>query len=75
MKDRYMFQGDISEIENKDLEKQFNTIVLGLFQLAVYEDYKILNSSINMLRIMFEQRKDLLSNFKKNMICGKGNLK
>lgn len=31
MKDRYMFQGDISETENKDLEKQFNTIVLGLF--------------------------------------------
>lgn len=27
-----------------------------------------------MLRIMFEQRKDLLANFKKMLICGKGNL-
>jgi hypothetical protein len=27
-----------------------------------------------MLRIMFEQRKDLLNNFKGVLICGKGNL-
>ena len=27
-----------------------------------------------MLRGMFEQRKDLLENFKKLLICGKGNL-
>lgn len=78
MKDRYMFQGEIIDLEDQnnvtELRKQFNTIVLGLFELSVYEDYKILDSSLNMLRIMFEQRKDLVSNFKKNLICGKGNL-
>ena len=33
-----------------------------------------MNSSLRMLRTMFEQRKDLLDYFKAILICGKGNL-
>lgn len=45
-----------------------------MFELSIYKDYKLLNSSLYMLRIMFEQRKDLLNNFKKVLICSRGNL-
>ena len=60
-KDRYFFQGD-SDIEDKD--KLFNDIVLSLFELPVYQNESLLNSSLVMLRGIFEQRKDLSKNFK-----------
>lgn len=60
-KDRYLFQGDI-DIDDK--EKLFNDIVLSLSELPVYQNHNLLNSSLVMLRGIFEQRKDLLKNFK-----------
>lgn len=78
MKDRYIFQGDLIDFEREGFEdeinEQFNTIVLGIFELCAFENYKLLNSSLIMLKTMFEQRKDLIANFKKILICGKGNL-
>lgn len=60
-KDRYFFQGDF-EVEDK--EKLFNDIILSLSELPVYQNHNLLNSSLVMLRGIFEQRKDLLKNFK-----------
>ncbi len=37
-------------------------------------DHKLLNSSLTILKNMFEQRKDLIGKFKKMLICGRGNL-
>lgn len=60
--------------EEERINKNFQTIVLGLFELSAFDNYKLLNSSLSMLKAMFEQRKDLIANFKKVLICGKGNL-
>jgi hypothetical protein len=35
-------------------------MVLAIFELPVYQNHKLLNSSLIMLREMFEQRKDLI---------------
>ena len=72
MKDRYLFQGSPEDEEDK--EKLFNDIVLSLFELPAYQNKNLLNSSLVMLRGMFEQRRDLLNSFKSIIICGKGNL-
>jgi hypothetical protein len=49
-------------------------MVLSLFELPIYKNHKLLNSSLMMIRSMFEQRKDVIDNFKSILICGKGNL-
>ena len=49
-------------------------MILSLFELPVYKNDQLLNSSLKMLRMMFEQRKDLIDEFKGLLICGKGNL-
>ena len=56
------------------MNEHFNDIVLSLLELPVYQDYKLLNSSLVMIRSIFEQRKELLENFKAILICGKGSL-
>lgn len=71
-KNRFMFQSDLALPEERD--EDFNNLVLALFELPVYQNYKLLNSSLNMLRTMFEQRKDLLDSFNRILICGKGNM-
>lgn len=71
-KDRYLFQGTAEEDQNH--EKLFNDMVLSLFELPVYQNKKLLNYSLVMLRGIFEQRRDLLKNMKSMIICGKGNL-
>ena len=45
-----------------------------MFELPVFENHKLLNASLKMLREMFEQRKDMIDKFKRILICGKGNL-
>lgn len=49
-------------------------MVLSLLELSGFKDEKVMNSSLRMMRMMFEQRKDLLDYFKAILICGKGNL-
>ena len=41
-------------------EYSLDTIVLSLFELTGYKNKNLLNSSLNMLRAMFEQRHDLI---------------
>jgi len=69
-KNRYLFQG------YKDMEQRpdFQTMVLSMFELPVFQNHRLLNSSLKMLRQMFEQRKDMVEKFKTILICGKGNL-
>ena len=75
MKDRFMFQGEeIISLSEEERDDYFNNLALALFELPIYQNCKLLNSSLNMLRTMFEQRKDLLDNFNKILICGKGNM-
>lgn len=69
IKNRYLF----SEIEAIDW-CTFDNIVLALFELPAYHNDKLLNNSLKMLRVMFEQRCELINNFKAMLICGKGNL-
>ena len=66
---RYLFQASPDqEVPN------FNNMILALFELPVYKSDQLHNSSLRMLRMMFEQRKDLIDEFKGLLICGKGNL-
>lgn len=68
-KNRYLFQGTGGkEVPN------FNNMILGLVELPAFKNEHLLNSSLRMLRMMFEQRKDLIDQFKGLLICGKGNL-
>ena len=68
-KNRYLFQGSgEGEVPN------FNNMILALLELPAYKSEHLLNSSLRMLRMMFEQRKDLIEQFKGLLICGKGNL-
>ncbi|CAM6004639.1 unnamed protein product [Sphagnum balticum] len=68
-KDRYLFQGD-----GNPGAGSFDSMVLALFELPVYNNDKLLSSSLRMLRWIFEQRKDLIDQFKGILVCGKGNL-
>lgn len=68
-KNRYLFQGT-GEKETPS----FDSMVLSLLELPVYKDNKLLSSSLRMLRFFFEQRKDLIEQFKGILVCGKGNL-
>lgn len=43
-------------------------------EISVYHNEKLLSSGLNMLRSIFEQRKDLINNFQTLLICSKGNL-
>ena len=52
----------------------FNKIVLSLFELSGFQNKTLLNSSLNMLRAMFEQRSDIIDAYKSLLICGRGNL-
>ena len=67
-KDRYLFQGGTLT------QTSFDSMVLALFELPVYKNDKMLSSSLKMLRSIFEQRKDLIDQFKGILVCGKGNL-
>lgn len=68
-KNRYLFQGSPDQpVPNYD------NMILSLLELPVYKNDQLLNSSLRMLRLMFEQRKDLIEQFKGLLICGKGNL-
>jgi hypothetical protein len=67
-KNRYLFQGAGEEVPS------FESMVLSLFELPVYKSDKLLSSSLRMLRMIFEQRKDLIEQFKGILVCGKGNL-
>lgn len=49
-------------------------MVLALFELPAYKSDKLLSSSLRMLKMMFEQRNDLIEQFKGILVCGKGNL-
>ncbi len=69
-KDRYLFQGQ----KNSATVYSFEEMVLAMFELPVFENHKLLNASLKMLREMFEQRKDMIDKFKRILICGKGNL-
>lgn len=82
-KNRYLFQGVTRPEELQGLTEEqishkmsehFQHIVLSLMELPIYHDYKLLNSALVMLRSIFEQRKELIDNFKAILICGKGNL-
>lgn len=66
---RYLF----SEVEDSGW-CTFGDIVLALFELPAYKNIKLINNSLKMLRAMFEQRSQLIRNFKAMLICGKGNL-
>ena len=55
-------------------EFSLDNIVLSLFELSGFQNKKLLNSSLNMLRSMFGQRRDLIENYKNLLIVGKGNL-
>ena len=68
-KNRCLFQGT----GEKDTPT-FDSMVLALLELPVYKDNKLLSSSLRMLRFFFEQRKDLIEQFKGILVCGKGNL-
>lgn len=67
-KNRHLFQGGDQQVPS------FEAMVLALFELPVYKSDKLLNSSLRMLRMVFEQRKDLIEQFKGILVCGKGNL-
>ena len=67
-KDRYLFQG------GQLINISFDSMVLALFEEPVYKNDKLLSSSLKMLRSIFEQRKDLIEQFKGILVCGKGNL-
>lgn len=69
-KDRYLFQGQ----KNSATVYSFEEMVLAMVELPVFENHKLLNASLKMLREMFEQRKDMIDRFKRILICGKGNL-
>lgn len=49
-------------------------MVLALFELPIYRNHQLLSSGLKMLRTVFEQRKDLIDELKKILVCGKGNL-
>jgi hypothetical protein len=70
-KDRYLFQG---EGQAPTPSNSFDSMVLALFELPVYQNDKLLSSALKMLRSIFEQRKDLIDQFKGILVCGKGNL-
>lgn len=53
----------------------FNKIVLSLFELSGFQNKSLINSSLGMLRAMFEQRSDITSAYKNLHICGKGDLR
>lgn len=64
--DRYLFQGGVlsENVDTKDSEKikqamneHFQHIILALLELPIYHNYRLLNSSLRMLRSIFEQRK------------------
>lgn len=67
-KDRYLFQG------GQNSQTNFDSMVLSLLELPVYKNDKLLSSALKMLRSIFEQRKDLIDQFKGILVCGKGNL-
>lgn len=67
-KDRYLFQG------GQNGQTNFDSMVLSLLELPVYKNDKLLSSALKMLRSIFEQRKDLIDQFKGILVCGKGNL-
>ena len=67
-KSRYLFQAQGEEAV------PFNAMVLSLFELPVYKNDKLLSNSLRMLRSIFEQRKDLIEQFKGILVCGKGSL-
>lgn len=67
-KDRYLFQG------GQNSQTNFDSMVLALLELPVYKNDKLLSSALKMLRSIFEQRKDLIDQFKGILVCGKGNL-
>ena len=71
---RYLFQGGITSISEENLketmDENFKSIVLSLLELPVYRNIRLLNSSLVMLRSIFEQRKELVDNFKSIIICG-----
>ena len=67
-KDRDLFK--LSEHQEFPFEK----IVLSLFELSGYQNKNLLNSSLNMLRAMFEQRSDIIDAYKNLLICGRGDL-
>jgi hypothetical protein len=71
-KDRYLFQGEKGA--DGQPPPSFDAMVLALFELPVYKDQKLLSSALRMLRSIFEQRKDLIDQFKEILVCGKGNL-
>jgi hypothetical protein len=68
-KNRYLFQGHADQPI-----PPFDNMILALLELPVFKSDRLLNSSLRMLRLMFEQRKDLIEQFKGLLICGKGNL-
>ena len=68
-KNRYLFQGT----GQKDTPS-FDSMVLALLELPAYNNENLLSSSLRMLRLFFEQRKDLIDQFKGILVCGKGNL-
>ena len=54
-KNRYLFQGSSDQpVPN------YHNMILALLELPVYKSDHLLNSSLAMLRLMFEQRKDLI---------------
>lgn len=68
-KNRYLFQGG----GEKDTPS-FDSMVLSLLELPMYKNEKLLSSALRTLRLFFEQRKDLIEQFKGILVCGKGNL-
>lgn len=86
IKNRYQFYGGflkkISSAKTKDeieevmqqVDQEFKFLVMSLLELPVYYHDKLLSYSIRILRTIFEQRSDLIENFKRILICGKGNL-
>jgi hypothetical protein len=49
--------GKSDEEIRKAMNKHFEDIILALLELPVYQNEKLLNSSLVMLRSIFEQRK------------------
>lgn len=66
---RYLFESMI-----KEGKYTFDKAVMALFELSGYNNYKLLNNALTMLRAMFEQRHSLINNFNCMLICGKGKL-
>lgn len=60
---RYFF----NKIEN------FDEIVMALLEVSEHQDFKMLNSSMLLLRKIFNQREDLINNFNNVVLCSKGN--